>query len=425
MHINLKECFSDPVLNLMNFLSEVTLDFPNAISFATGSPKETLFDVKAAIGAIERYVNYRAEVTHTPPDVVLNDLGQYNRTNGIINDLIARHLAIDENIHVSLEAIMVTAGYQEAAALLMMGLFDVATDVLLVSDPAYIGFTGLARILGVPVVGIPVSDTGLRVDAVVAAVEKVKQAGKRPRAFYEVPDFNNPLGTSMPLATRHELLQMAYANDLLIIEDNPYGMFNYDGERLPTLKALDKDGVVAYIGTFSKTLFPNLRMGYLVADQQVHGKNHLLAEELSKVKGFNTVNTSSLLQAAVGGLLLNSNGSLLSIVEKKIPFYRANRDRMLMRLSEEFGTSELRERVQWNRPSGGFFLSVTLPFAFDEQRFHVCASQYGLLCCPMSFFSLGHVRDNQIRLSFSYVTPEQIDEGIRRLAQFVRAHLDG
>lgn len=423
MPVDLKACFSDPLLNVMLFLSEVTLDHPDAISFATGSPQERFFDVQASLDSIRAYVEYRAEATGLPQDVVLNNLGQYDRTNGIINDLLVRHLAIDENIHVPPHAIMVTSGYQEAAAVIMMGLFEASQDVLLVSDPSYIGVTPLARILGVPVVSVPVSDDGFHVDALLAAMTEVRQSGKRPRAFYEVPDFNNPLGTSMPVATRLELLDALRANDMLIIEDNPYGMFAYDGERLPTLKSLDKNNSVLYIGTFSKTLFPNLRIGYLVADQPVQGTTHLLAEELSKVKGVNTVNTSSLLQAAVGGLLLGSNYSLSPLVRAKLPFYRANRDRMVACLNEEFGMSELRGLVRWQCPSGGFFLAVTLPFIFDEECFRTCASEYGLLCCPMSFFSLGHARDNQLRLSFSYVTPEQIDEGIRRLARFVRDRL--
>ena len=93
--------------------------------------------------------------------------------------------------------------------------------------------------------------------------------GRRPRALYDVPDFNNPLGTRMPVEARRELLALAREQEMLIWEDNPYGMFSYDGPPLPTLKALDEHGVVIYMGSFSKTLFPGLRLGYLVADQQV------------------------------------------------------------------------------------------------------------------------------------------------------------
>jgi (S)-3,5-dihydroxyphenylglycine transaminase len=420
MNIHLKRCFSNPLLNVMNFLNEVTRDYPSAISFATGSPMETFFDVETSISAIECFVDDLATNTNQPPVKVRNDLGQYNRTNGIINNLIARHLAIDENIHVQPESIMVTSGCQEAMAILMMGLFEVPTDVLLVSDPTYIGITGLASILGVQVVPVPVNEDGLDVNAVNTALDKIRQSGKRPRALYEIPDFNNPLGTVMPLSTRYELLKLAQMNDLLIIEDNPYGMFSYDGNRMPTLKSLDLNNSVIYLGTFSKTVFPGLRMGYLVANQRTDNQQRFLAEELSKIKGFTTVNTSPILQAAVGGLLINSNCSLIPLIESKIPFYKANRDRMVARLSEEFTSDGLREQVKWNCPSGGFFMTVTLPFEFDIQSFHTCASEYGLLCCPVSFFTVGNLGNNQIRLSFSYVNAEQIDEGVKRLGRFVR-----
>ena len=423
MCITLKSCFSDPLLSVMNFLNEVTRDFPDAISFATGSPMESLFDVGGGIRAIDWFVEERVRITGLDREMVLNDLGQYNRTNGIINDAIARYLAIDESIRVPPLAVMVTTGAQEAMSILMMGLFEPGEDALLVAEPAYIGITGLASILGVQVISVPSGAGGLELDALTAAIENTRRLGKRPRAVYDVPDFNNPLGTSMPIATRHAVLELAHANGLLVFEDNPYGMFDYDGDGPPTLKALDKERVVVYLGTFSKTLFPELRIGFLVADQEVVGGTHLLAEELSKIKGFTTVNTSSLLQAAVAGILASTNYSLRPHMEEKLAFYRVNRDRIMARLMEEFGGPDFRGLVRWRRPSGGFFLTLELPFVFDRETFYTCASVYGLLCCPVSFFLPGQAPDNRVRLSFSYVTPDQIDEGVRRLGRFVRDRL--
>lgn len=423
MLIKLKATFDDPLLLAMNFLSEVTLDYPDAISFATGSPMESFFGVDNCIRALNRFIDIQASITNTPYLSVINAMGQYNRTNGIINDFIAQHLANDENIIVEPEAVMITSGSQEAMIILMAGLFDPSTDVLLISSPTYIGITGLARILGVQVVAVPSSEDGLDLNAVSTALQEVVQSGKRPRALYDVPDFNNPLGTSMPITTRYALLKLAKEYDMFIFEDNPYGMFCYDGERLPTLKSLDEDGVVIYLGTFSKTIFPGLRIGYLVGDQLVDGRHCLLAEELSKIKGFTTVNTSPLLQAMVGGLLLDNNGSLQPLVENKLQFYKENRDRMVARLDEEFNKAEFKGTVRWNRPSGGFFLTMKLPFLFDKQCFQICANKYGILCLPITFFLPEQRPDNRIRLSFSYVTAEQIDEGIRRLGRFVREHL--
>jgi (S)-3,5-dihydroxyphenylglycine transaminase len=123
---------------------------------------------------------------------VWRDLGQYNRTNGIIRDLISDQLANDEDVHVSAESIIVTVGAQEAMAIALSGLFDPASDVLLVSDPTYIGITGLARILGIRVIPVPADDEGVDPKEVERAIERRRVLG-RPRAFYDIPNFNNPL----------------------------------------------------------------------------------------------------------------------------------------------------------------------------------------------------------------------------------------
>lgn len=419
MDIELKSCFGDPLLEVMNFLNEVVLRYPHAVSFAPGRPAERHFDVERSLAETPAFVAHRAAATGWPPLAVWNDLGQYNKTNGIINDLVARQLELDEGIRVRPESIMITQGCQEAMTVLLLGLFDPARDVLLVSDPTYIGITGLADILGIEMVPVPTGDEGLAVDAVAAAIAGVRRAGKRPRALYDIPDFNNPLGTQMPLAARHALLGVLHTEGVLLFEDNPYGMFSYDGDPLPTLKALDRHGVVVYLGSFSKTLYPGLRAGYLIADQEVvgpSGERTSLAAELSKVKSLTTVTTAPVLQAVVGAQLIENGGSLRDFVRGKLPFYKANRDRMLACLERDLGEIE---GVRWNRPAGGFFLTVHLPFAFDDACLQDCARDYGVVVCPMSFFALSPGRESQVRISFSYVDEAQIEEGIGRFARFV------
>ena len=355
MEITLKSWLSDPLLDVMNFLNEVVLRYPAAVSFAPGRPAERHFDVEGSLAAAAPWVAARARAAGIHERAVWDDLGQYNKTNGIINEAIARQLAADEGITAAPGSIVVTTGCQEGMAILLLGLIDPVADALLVSDPAYIGVPGLARILGLTVIPIATGEQGLEPAAVRRAAAEARRLGRRPRALYDVPDFNNPLGTRMPLAARHELLAVAREEGMLIWEDNPYGMFSYDGPPLPTLKALDEEGVVVYMGSFSKTLFPGLRLGYLVADQPVllpSGERVPLAAELSKIKSLTTVNTSPLVQAIAGGILLESEGSLRLVVERKLPFYRANRDRMLARLAAELGDAA---GVSWNRPEGGSF----------------------------------------------------------------------
>jgi (S)-3,5-dihydroxyphenylglycine transaminase len=420
MEITLKSWLADPLLDVMNFLNEVVLRYPEAVSFAPGRPAERFFDVERSLGAAAGWVAARARDSATPPRAVWNDLGQYNKTNGIINDLIARQLAADEGIAAAPESIVVTTGCQEGMAILLLGLIDPAEDALLVSDPAYIGVPGLARILGLTLIPVPTGERGLDPEAVRAGIAEARRLGRRPRALYDVPDFNNPLGTRMPVDARRALLDLARGHGMLIWEDNPYGMFSYDGPPLPTLKALDEHGVVIYMGSFSKTLFPGLRLGYLVADQQVvhaTGERVPLAAELSKVKSLTTINTPPVLQAIVGGILLETGGSLKPILAEKLPFYRANRDAMLTALEGALGGVE---GVRWNRPEGGFFLTLTLPFDFTDDDLTACARDYGVIVCPLRFFALTAGWERQVRLSFSYIDGPRIAEGIGRLARFVR-----
>ncbi len=426
MPVTLRESVQDASLDVMNFLNEVVLRYPEAISFAPGRPWEEHFDVEGSVAQIGRYAERCAATEGRSREAVYADLGQYGQTNGRIRELVAHHLRCDEQIEVPPEAIIVTSGCQEAMLVLMMGLFEPARDVLLVSDPTYIGITGLATILGVPLWPIATGDRGLEPADLEAAIAQVKRSGKRPKALYDIPDFNNPLGTTMPLEARERLLDVAREQEVLIFEDNPYGMFSYDQDPMPTLKALDRveEPVVVYLGSFSKTLFPGLRLGYLVADQRVCSSGGaeagLLAEELSRVKSLTAVNTPPLAQAIAGGILQRNGGSLQSLVARKVAFYKTNRDTMLAgleRLTDAAGLAP--GTVRWNRPGGGFFLTVSLPFEFDDACLQSCAQDYGVICCPMSFFSLRPGREHEIRLSFSYVTGEQIEEGIRRLARFV------
>ncbi len=416
MDVDPQPALQDPTLEVMNFLNEAVSRYPQAISFAPGRPLESLLDVPGSIARIGPWVEAQARARQVPTQRIYGMLGQYGKTNGLIQEQLVAHLAQDEGIKVPPAAVMVTTGCQEAMLIVLLGLFTPGHDVLLVSDPTYIGITGLARILGIEVVPIPSGEAGLPPTAVEAAIRAVQRQGKRPRAVYDIPGFNNPLGTNMPLSARQALLTIAQEHQVLIFEDNPYGLFAYDGEPPPTLKSLDPNQVVVYLGSFAKTIFPGLRLGYLVADQQVSGKNQYLAEALACVKSLTTVNTTPLAQAIAASVLEEHHGSLRGLIEPRRAHYQANRDHLLAALERAFGTAG---EVRWNRPQGGFFLTMTLPFAFDQACLESCARDYGVICCPMSFFALQAGYEQQIRLSFSYVSPAQIDEGIARLARFV------
>jgi (S)-3,5-dihydroxyphenylglycine transaminase len=415
--VELRDCFFDPLMDVMNFLNEIVLDYPEAISFAPGRPPADHFDVENSLRAIKRFVRFAANNGGCAEQRVWQDLGQYNRTNGIIRDLISDQLANDEGIRVPAESIIVTVGAQEAMAIALSGLFDPASDVLLVSDPTYIGITGLARMLGIRVIPVPADDEGVDPEEVERAIERCRALG-RPRAFYDIPSFNNPLGTALSMERRRQLLEVCKKYGVLIIEDNPYGMFAYEGTQTPPIKSLDTgpEKIVLYIGSFAKTLFPGLRLGYLVADQREARTGNILARELSKVKSLLTVNSSPLLQGVVAGILLDQGGSLQAVISPKRERLQRNRDVMLECLSAQF---ENVPGVHWNRPKGGYFLVVTLPFSFGQEELKCCASQYGIIVTPMRFFTISEGHERQVRLSFSCVDEETIREGIRRFGTFV------
>ena len=188
------------------------------------------------------------------------------------------------------------------------------------------------------------------------------------------------------------------------------------------LKSLDVDQRVIYLGSFAKSCFPGLRVGFLVADQPVvdaSGRRTLLAEELSTVKSMLTVNTSPVAQAVIGGILIDSGFSLRAANQAKIAFYRANLRTLLAALEHHFADVPA---VTWNAPDGGFFAVVNVPVRADEEFLEHSARDHGVLWTPMSFFYLGGGGTHALRLSCSALTPDQIREGVRRLAGLLADH---
>ncbi|WP_018350601.1 PLP-dependent aminotransferase family protein [Longispora albida] len=407
---------SDPVSSSMNFLNEVAERFPSAISLAAGRPFSAFFDPDDITKYISLYRQHLADSGQSP-ESIRDALMQYGRTNGQIHGIIAQLLATDENVHVAPEAIAVTAGCQEAMVIVLRGLCAGPEDVLLAASPCYVGITGAARLLGIEVVPVPEGSGGLDPAEVTRVAAEVRRAGKRPKALYMVPNFSNPSGVSLPVATRQALLDAAAEAGLLILEDDPYGLFGLSADPAPSLKSLDTDRRVIYLGSFAKSVFPGARVGFLVADQQVvdsAGRRTTLAAELSAIKSMLTVNTSPISQAVIGGFLVESGYSLRAANADKIAFYQQNLRTLLSALDTHLGAIP---GVSWNVPDGGFFAVVDVPVRADEAFLERSASKHGVLWTPMSFFYTDGGGSSSLRLSCSWPRPEEITEGVRRLAQ--------
>lgn len=420
---DLHACVRDPVMDTMNFLNEITARYPKAISFAPGRPYDGFFDIEHIFTYMRRYLDYLAENGQTS-DEIRDALFQYGPTLGRIRELIAASLRRDENIHVPPESIVVTVGCQEAMVLALRTIISGPEDVLLVSSPCYVGITGAARLLDIELTAVKEQEDGFRCGDLDAAIHAELARGRRPRAFYVVPDHSNPSGATMPLETRHALLELAARHQILVLEDSPYRLVS-PGRQLPTLKSLDRGRKVVLLGSFSKTVFPGARVGFAVADQLVvdrAGRTSLLADELAKIKSMITVNTSPLSQAAVAGMLLASGGRIAEYNTETAAYYGNAMRATIDQLDQCFPADHRAALgVRWNEPSGGFFLTVRVPFRADDAALARSAESFGVIWTPMLYFYPEGGGERSIRLSISYLTQEDIVEGVGRLARFIES----
>jgi (S)-3,5-dihydroxyphenylglycine transaminase len=420
---DLHASLSDPLLDTMNFLNEVTFRYPEAISFAPGRPYDGFFDIEQIFTHLRGYVAHLAASGYSPGQV-RDALFQYGPTAGRIRELIANSLRADENIDVPPESIVVTVGCQEAMFLALRAVIAGPADALLVSSPCYVGITGAARLLDIEPTAVAEREDGFRCADLEMAIQAERARGRHPRVFYVVPDHSNPAGTTMPVETRHELLDLAHRHDILILEDSPYRMVS-PGPHLPTLKSLDRQRRVIHLGSFSKTAFPGARVGFAVADQLVTdaaGSTGLLADELAKIKSMVTVNTSPVSQAIVAGMLLACQGRISELNTETAGYYATAMRSTLRQLERCFPADRQPALgVRWNTPDGGFFLSMRVPFRADNAALARSAEEFGVIWTPMSYFYPDGGGEDSIRLSVSYLSEEEITEGIARLARFVEA----
>lgn len=406
---------------VMNFLNEIALRFPDAISFAAGRPYDEFFATERVHHYLDTYAAHLRRRFDGDEVRVRRTLLQYGRTKGIIHDLIARMLLVDEDIDVDPESIVVTVGAQEAIYLVLRALRRTADDVALYVRPAYVGFTGAARLADMRAIPVPSTPEGIDLTELRAAIHAARASGARPRVLYVNTDFANPTGLSMSVATRRELLRIAEEEQLLVIEDNPYSLFTGDQERVPTLKALDTAGRVVYVCSFAKTVFPGARVGFAVADQPVAvgAGTELFADQLAKLKSVLTVNTAPIGQAVIGGKLLDHGFSIRAANKREVDACRRNLRMVRDGLAAAFpaGTTPA---VTWNDPGGGFFIVLDVPFVAGDEELERSARDHGVLWTPIHHFHGDGRARPRIRLSFSHLTPAELTEGMKRLTGFVK-----
>jgi 2-aminoadipate transaminase len=331
---------------------------------------------------------------------------QYGPTEGLalVKRCIVEVMAA-EGLDVNVDEVLVTSGGQQVIDLVCKTLVDPG-DVVVTEAPTYPGAVPTFCAYQADVVQVPMDRDGIRTDELEATLAALDRSGRRPKFIYTIPNFHNPVGVTLSLERRREIVGIAAERELLVLEDNPYGLLRYEGSPLPTLRALDGGEFVIYAGTFSKILSPGVRLGWTVAPAPV-------LEKLNIGKQASDLCSSSISQYFVGAYF--ESGPWEDYVRSLIEIYRRRRDVMLDSLAEHFP-----RETEWTHPEGGLFIWATLPDYIDTTDLLARALQEHVAFVPGRAAYVDGRGGSSVRLNFSGVDEELIREGIRRLGEVVR-----
>jgi len=330
---------------------------------------------------------------------------QYGPTEGLgsVCEDIAR-VMMEEGMAVEPESILPTSGGQQAIDLVCKILLNPG-DIVIAEAPTYPGAVPTFCSYEADVIQVTMDRDGMRIDELEEVLARLDRAGLRPKFIYTIPNFHNPGGVTLSLERRQQLVRIAGERELLILEDNPYGLLRYEGDPLPTLYALD-DEFVLYTGTFSKILSPGVRIGWLVAPPPVLAK-------LILGKGSTDLCSSSISQHFITEYFATVPWQ--DYVRSLTELYRRRRDVMLDSLAEQ-----LPPEASWTHPQGGLFLWATLPDYIDTTDLLARAIEEQVAFVPGRAAYVDGRGGSSMRLNFSGVNEDEIREGVRRLGEVVR-----
>jgi 2-aminoadipate transaminase len=330
---------------------------------------------------------------------------QYGPTEGLdeLKHCIVEVMAA-EDMRVHPEDMIVTTGGQQVIDLVTKTLIDPG-DVIVAEGPTYPGAVPTFSSYQADVVHIDVDSDGMRVELLEDVLDRLDREGRRPKFIYTVPSFQNPAGVTMSLARRRQLVDIAHRRELLILEDNPYGLLRYEGAAQPTLRSLDEGVYVMYLGTFSKILSPGIRLGWVVAPPPV-------LEKINLGKQAADLCTSTMSQLLVRAYF--DQGIWRDYIDSLNEIHRGRRDAMLDALAEFFP-----EQAEWTRPAGGLFVWVTLPDFIDTTDLLARALRENVAFVPGEGAFLDGRGRSSMRLNFSGSDEDTIREGVRRIGEVV------
>src|SRR6202165_5354961 len=367
---------------------------PDVISLAGGLPAPELFP-------IDEYRRAFEWVLETDGAQAL----QYGPSEGYrpLRALLAERLT-GFGMHCSADDVLITNGSQQALDLIGK-IFLNPGDTVLVEKPTYLGALQAFNQYQATYAVVPMDEDGMCVDDVERILSR-----QRIKFIYALPNFQNPTGRSMSLERRQRLVQLASHFGVPIVEDDPYGELRYEGHAMPTLKSLDTDGSVIYLGTFSKILAPGFRLGWVLASPE-------LMETLLHGKQPSDLHTGMAQQMATYEVA--KGGFVDKHVERIKAFYRERRDVMLRAIEEHFPPD-----ARYTRPAGGLFVWAELPRDIDTRELLLDAVKEKVAFVPGQGFHADGSGTNTMRLNFSNVPPDRLQEGIRRLGLAIQRRVE-
>ncbi|RLE36603.1 aminotransferase [Candidatus Acetothermia bacterium] len=373
---------------------------PEIISFSGGFPDPETFPHEefAEIAAEEIRDNYR-------------DVLQYSTTEG--SKTFRRGVSgwlKEQGIEASIDEILVTTASQQGLDLICKAFVDPA-DVIFCGLPTYLGAIQAFTLFQATKIGIPLEDDGMNLDVLEEEIGAARRGGKVLKGIYVIPDFQNPSGITMSLKKRERLLEIARREDLLIFEDNPYGHLRFSGEPIRSIYSLDDEGRVIMLVTFSKTLAAGLRLAVMLARGDA-------MDALVRVKQATDLCTSKLIQRLAARYIERYRFDLhLAEISRT---YRRKKEAMIRAL-ERYMPAE--DGIRWTDPDGGLFVWMWLPEGIDTEEMLDRAIEEKVAYVPGAATHVDGGGANTLRLAFSLASEEDIDEGIRRLAEVVKREI--
>jgi 2-aminoadipate transaminase len=371
---------------------------PEVVSLAGGMPNVSALPLDA-VGAVLGDLIARQGTTAL----------QYGSGQGdpVLREHICEVMAL-EGIRAAADDVVVTVGSQHALDLVARVFLDPG-DVVLAEAPSYVGALGTLASAEAEVRHVTMDDDGLVLAALRAALDRLVAEGRQAKFLYTVPNYHNPAGVSLSLPRRSEILALAEEYDLLILEDNPYGLLGFDADPYPALRSMDHERVI-YLGSFSKTFAPGLRVGWVLAPHAVRERLILASEaQILCPSNFNQMAVSTYLETQPWREQIKIYREL----------YRERRDAMLESLAQHMpaGTS-------WTKPAGGFYTWLTLPAGLDAKAMLPRAVKARVAYVSGTAFYADGEGHRHMRLSYCFPSPERIREGVRRLGAVIEEESD-